>query len=215
MRVRGMGEKAQKGRIRAVKDFAAVLGRAPDRATREDLRAYQLHMAEENVGIPTFNHRIVALRFFFSITCGRDDMKRHMQFRRAPRKLPLVLSPEEVSEILDAAPGAGLKYKAALSIGYGAGLRANEVVNLKIGDIDSDRMLIRVEQGKGNKDRHVMLSPSLLDLLRAYYRNPIALECPGGNRDAPARTPLAAANRIARVNWIGPDGSGRRAADKS
>ncbi len=170
MRVRGMGEKAQKGRIRAVKDFAAFLGRAPDRATREDLRAYQLHMAEENVGIPTFNHRIVALRFFFSITCGRDDMKRHMQFRRVPRKLPLVLSPEEVSEILDAAPGPGLKYKAALSIGYGAGLRANEVVNLKIGDIDSNRMLIRVEQGKGNKDRHVMLSPSLLDLLRAYFR---------------------------------------------
>ena len=146
MRVRGMGEKAQKGCIRAVKDFAAFLGRAPDRATREDLRAYQLHMAEENVGIPTFNHRIVALRFFFSITCGRDDMKRHMQFRRTPRKLPLELSPEEVSEILDAAPGPGLKYKAALSIGYGAGLRANEVVNLKIGDIDSDRMLIRVEQ---------------------------------------------------------------------
>ncbi len=93
-----------------------------------------------------------------------------MQFRRAPRKLPVVLSPEEVSDILDAAPGPGLKYKAALSIGYGAGLRANEVVNLKIGDIDSDRMVIRVEQGKGSKDRHVMLSPALLALLRDYYR---------------------------------------------
>ena len=146
MRIRGMGEKAQKGQIRAIKDFAKFLGRSPDTATPEDLRAYQLHMTDAKIGIPTFNSRIVALRFFFSMTCGREEMKRHMQFRRAPRKLPVVLSPEEVSDILDAAPGPGLKYKAALSIGYGAGLRANEVVNLKIGDIDSDRMLIRVEQ---------------------------------------------------------------------
>ena len=170
MRIRGMGEKAQKGHIRAIKDFAAFLGRSPDAATPEDLRAYQLHMADTKVGIATFNHRIVALRFFFSMTCGREEMKWHMQFRRAPRKLPVVLSPEEVTDLLDAAPGPGLKYKAALSIGYGAGLRANEVVNLKIGDIDSDRMLIRVEQGKGSKDRHVMLSPALLKLLRDYYR---------------------------------------------
>ncbi len=170
MRIRGMGEKAQKGHIRTIKDFAKFLGRSPDTATPEDLRAYQLHMTDAKIGIPTFNSRIVALRFFFSMTCGREEMKRHMQFRRAPRKLPVVLSPEEVSDILDAAPGPGLKYKAALSIGYGAGLRANEVVNLKIGDIDSDRMLIRVEQGKGSKDRHVMLSPALLKLLRDYYR---------------------------------------------
>ena len=171
MLVRGMGEKAQKGHIRAIKDFAGFLGRSPDMATPEDLRAYQLHMVNENVGVPTFNQRIIALRFFFGMTCGREDMKRHMQFRRAPRRLPVILSSEEVADLLDAAPGPGLKYKAALSIAYGAGLRANEIVHLKIGDINSDRMLIRVEEGKGRKDRHVMLSPSLLEVLRDYYRD--------------------------------------------
>ena len=93
-------------------------------------------MTNAGVTPTTFNARIVALRFFFGITCGREDMKRHMQFRRQPRKLPVVLSVEEVSDLLMAAPGPGLKYRAALSISYGAGLRASEVCNLKIGDID-------------------------------------------------------------------------------
>jgi site-specific recombinase XerD len=97
-------------------------------------------------------------------------MKRYMQFRTKPWKLSVVLSVEEVCEVLKAAPGPGLKYRAALSISYGAGLRASEVCNLKIGDIDSDRMLIHVEQGKGRKDRKVMLSPGLLQLLRDYWR---------------------------------------------
>jgi site-specific recombinase XerD len=127
-------------------------------------------MTNAGVTPTTFNARIVALRFFFGITCGREDMKRHMQFRRQPRTLPVVLSVEEVSDLLIAAPGPGLKYRAALSISYGAGLRASEVCNLKISDIDSDRMLIHVEQGKGQKDRKVMLSPGLLDLLRDYWR---------------------------------------------
>jgi site-specific recombinase XerD len=161
MRIRGMGEKAQKAHIRAIKDFSAFLGRSPDTATPEDLRAYQLHMTDTGVTPSTFNVRIVALRFFFGMTCGREEMKRYMQFRTEPRKLPVVFSVEEVSDILMAAPGPGLKYRAALSISYGAGLRAAEVCNLKIGDIDSDRMLIHVEQGKGRKDRKVMLSPGL------------------------------------------------------
>ncbi|SDL63919.1 tyrosine-type recombinase/integrase, partial [Aliiruegeria lutimaris] len=169
MRIRGMGDKAQKAHIRAIKDFAAFLGHSPDTATPEELRAYQLHMADTGVSPTTFNARIVALRFFFGMTCGREDMKRYMQFRTEPRKLPVVLSVEEVSDILMAAPGPGLKYRAALSISYGAGLRAAEVCALKIGDIDSDRMLIHVEQGKGGKDRKVMLSPGLLDLLRDYW----------------------------------------------
>jgi integrase/recombinase XerD len=97
-------------------------------------------------------------------------MKRYMQFRTQPRKLPVVFSVEEVSDLLMATPGPGLKYRAALSISYGGGLRAAEVCNLKVGDIDSDRMLIHVEQGKGRKDRKVMLSPSLLALLRDYWR---------------------------------------------
>ncbi len=169
MRIRGLGAKSQQAHIRAVKDFAAFLGRSPDTAAPEELRAYQLHMTDAEVTPSVYNRRITALRFFFSMTGGREEMKRYMQFRTQPRKLPAVLSAEEVSDLLMAAPGPGLKYRAALSISYGAGLRASEVCNLTIGDIDSDRMLIHVVQGKGRKDRKVMLSAGLLDLLREYW----------------------------------------------
>jgi integrase/recombinase XerD len=146
-----------------------------------------LHMADTGVTPSTYNARIVALRFFFSMTCGREEMKQYMQFRQEPRKLPIVLSVEEVSDILASAPGPGLKYRAALSIGYGGGLRASEVTHLKVRDIDSDRMLIHVERGKGGKDRDVMLSPSLLDLLRDYWREarPQGWLFPGQNRVDP------------------------------
>ena len=147
MRIRGMGEKAQQAHIRAVKDFAAFLGRSPDTATPEDLRGYQLHLTNAGTTPSTFNARIIALRFFFGTTCGREEMKRYMQFRRKPRKLPVVFSVEEVGDLLAAVPGPGLKYRAALGISYGAGLRASEVCNLKVADIDSDRMLIHVDEG--------------------------------------------------------------------
>jgi len=170
MRIHGMGDKAQKAHIRAIKDFASFLKRSPDTATPDDLRAYQLHMTDTGVTPTTYNARIMALRFLFGKTCGREEMKKYMQFRTQPRKLPTVLSIEDVSELLAAAPGPGLKYRAALSISYGAGLRASEVCNLKVSDIDSDRMLIHVDEGKGQKDRKVMLSPDLRDLLREYWR---------------------------------------------
>jgi hypothetical protein len=109
MRIRGMGDKAQKAHIRAIKNFATFLGHSPDTATPEELRAYQLHMTDAGVTPSTFNARIVALRFFFGMTCGREEMKRYMQFRTEPRKLPVVFSVEEVSDILMAAPGPGLK----------------------------------------------------------------------------------------------------------
>ena len=157
MRIRGMGDKAQQAHIRAIKDFAGFWGRSPDTATPEDLRAYQLHMTDTEVTPSVYNTRITALRFFFGMTCGREEMKRYMQFRTEPRKLPAVLSAEEVSELLALAPGPGLKYRAALSISYGAGLRASDVCNLTVGDIDSDRMLIHAVQGKGRKDCKVML----------------------------------------------------------
>jgi integrase/recombinase XerD len=169
MRIHGMGDKAQKAHIRAIKHFAGFLKRSPDTATPDDLRAYQLQMTDSEVTPPTYNARIMALRFLFGKTCGREDMKRYMQFRTQPRKLPTVLSLEEVSALLAAAPGPGLKYRAALSISYGAGLRASEVCHLKVADIDSDRMLIHVDEGKGSKDRKVMLSPGLLELLRDYW----------------------------------------------
>jgi integrase/recombinase XerD len=170
MRIRGMGEKTQKAHIRGVRDFATFLGRAPDTATPEELRAYQLHMTDAGVSAETFNVRIVSLRFFFGVTCGREEMKRYMQFRHKPRKLPVVLSVEEVADLLAAVPGPGLTYRAALGISYGAGLRAAEVCNLKVADIDSDRMLIHVDNGKGGRDRKAMLSPGLLELLRDYWR---------------------------------------------
>jgi integrase/recombinase XerD len=182
MQIRSLGEKAQKAHIRNVKHFAAFLGRPPDTATPEDLRAYQLQMTNDGVSASTYNVRIISLRFFFGFTCGREEMKRFMQFHRKPRKLPIVLSVEEVADLMAAVPGPGLKYRAALGISYGAGLRAAEVRNLKVKDIDSapsracrhalpgSGMLIHVDDGKGGRDRKAMLSPSLLDLLREYWR---------------------------------------------
>ncbi|MFD3192019.1 tyrosine-type recombinase/integrase [Sedimentitalea sp. HM32M-2] len=170
MRLRGMAETSQKADIRGLKDFTGFPGRSPDTATLDALRAYQLHMTDSEVPPSVYNARIPALRFFFGMTCDRADMKTYMRFRPEPRKLPIVPRAEEVSAVLAAAPGPGMTYRAALSIGRGAGLRASEVTNLKVRDIDSNRMLIQVERGKGGKDRDVMLSPSLLALPRGYWR---------------------------------------------
>ncbi|SMP00048.1 Phage integrase, N-terminal SAM-like domain [Thalassovita litoralis] len=123
MNIRGLGEKTQKAHIRNVKHFATFLGRSPDTATPEELRSYQLKMTKDGVSASTFNVRIISLRFFFGVTCGREEMKRYMQFHRKPRKLPVVLSVEEVADLLAAVPGPGLKYRAALGISYGAGFR--------------------------------------------------------------------------------------------
>jgi integrase/recombinase XerD len=168
MTIRKFAPKTQHDYLQRVKNFAAYLGRSPDTASSEDVRHYQLHLTASGVGVPTVNQTVSTLRFFFKVTLGRPDLVERTAFVREPRKLPVVLSPEEVVRLLDAAPG--LKYKAALSVAYGAGLRVSEVVALKVGDIDSKRMIIRVEQGKGRKDRYVMLSPHLLELLRAWYK---------------------------------------------
>jgi len=170
MALRKFGEKTQTDYIRHVECFASFLGRSPDTATAEDLRRFQVHLSETGVPWPSFNSAAAALRFFFKVTLERDDLAAKLAYQREVRKLPRVLSPEEVARLIEAAPGPGLKYRAAFSVAYGAGLRAAEVVALKIDDIDSKRMMIRVEQGKGRKDRYVMLSPQLLDLLRAWWR---------------------------------------------
>ena len=169
MTIRKLAPKTQQGYIRTIKDFAVFLGRTPDTASLEDIRRFQLHLAQSGAQPPVLNHTVSALRFFFRVTLKRHDVIEYTTFIRAPRKLPVVLSPEEVARLLNAA--SGLKYKAALSVAYGAGLRAAEVVSLKVCDIDSKRMIIRVEQGKGRKDRNVMLSASLLELLRAWWRS--------------------------------------------
>ena len=168
MTIRKLAPKTQHDYLQRVKNFAAYLGRSPETASSEDVRRYQLHLTASGVGVPTINQTISTLRFFFKVTLARPDLVERATFVREPRRLPVVLSPEEVARLLDAAPG--LKHKAALSVAYGAGLRASEVVALKVSDIDSKRMIIRVEQGKGRKDRYVMLSPHLLELLRAWYR---------------------------------------------
>jgi len=168
MVMRGLREETQRDYIRFVRSFAAFLGRSPDTATAEDVRRFQVHQAETGVQPPTVNCSVSALRFLFTVTLDRPDLSRRLVLVRQPRKLPAVLSAEEVGRLLEAAPGP--KHKAALGTAYGAGLRVSEVVALKVGDIDSTRMLIRVEQGKGRKDRNAMLSPQLLALLRQWWR---------------------------------------------
>jgi site-specific recombinase XerD len=188
MTIRKLSPKTQQGYIRTIKNFAVFLGRSPDKASFEDVRRFQLHLATSGAGTPIRNQTVAALRFFFRVTLKRHAITEHTAFIHELRKLPVVLSPEEVARLLDAAPG--LKYKAALSVAYGAGLRAAEVIALKIGDIDSKRMVIRVEQGKGRKDRNVMLSPHLLELLRAWWKaaRPQGWLFPGRDRVQPMTT---------------------------
>ena len=168
MSVRGFSEKTRNDYIRNVRAFAAFVGRSPDTATAEDLRRFQHHQAQTGVRPPSINSAVAALRFFFTVTLDQPDLARRLTVVREPRRLPAVLSVEEVTLLLQAAPGP--KYKAAFATAYGAGLRVSEVVALKVGDVDSERMLLRVEQGKGRKDRQAMLSPQLLGLLRAWWR---------------------------------------------
>ncbi len=167
MTMRRLNPKTQGHYIRAVKNFTRFLGRSPDTATAEDLRLFQLHMASNNVSNASINATICGLRFFFKVTMEDPDRLRRTSTVHDVRKLPVILSTEEVKRLLNAM--ANLKYKAALSAAYGAGLRASEVTHLKVSDIDSQRMLIHVEQGKGSKDRNAMLSPALLKLLRQWW----------------------------------------------
>jgi integrase/recombinase XerD len=211
MTVRNFGAATQREYIRAVKKLAGFLGgRSPDTASAEELRAFQLHLSQTGTNPPTMNATVTALRFFFKTTLDHPETTRHLVFVHEPRKLPRVLNPEEVLQLLEAAPNA--KYKAALAVAYGAGLRAMEVVSLKVSDIDSQRMVIRVEQGKGRKDRFAMLSPQLLDLLRDWYRiaRPRIYLFPGRDKIGPMTTRQL--NRICHMaaelaglpRWISP-----------
>jgi site-specific recombinase XerD len=194
MTARRFTEKVQKDYLRNVRNFAVFLGRSPDAATAEDVRLYQLHMAKQLIGAPTINAAVAALRFFFNVTIERPDLARPLTALHKPRRAPVVLSEEEVVRLLEAAPG--LKYKAAFGVAYGAGLRVSEVVALKVSDIDSQRMTLRVEQGKGQRDRYVMLSPQLLEWLRDWWRaaRPQAWLFPGMNPVNPM-----SARQLARV----------------
>jgi site-specific recombinase XerD len=168
MTLRKLSPKTQSGYLRWVKRLNGFLKRSPATATAEDLRRFQLDLVERGVRRGSVNAAVTALKFFFEVTLGRGELLAKMSHVHQPRKLPTVLGHEEVERFLDAAPG--LKYRAAFSVAYGAGLRAAEVVALKVDDIDSKRMVIRVEQGKGRKDRYALLSPTLLQILRAWWR---------------------------------------------
>jgi len=167
MTLRKLAPHTQEGYVRAVKKLTRYLGHSPDTATAEELRGFQLHMVSTGVSRVTLNATVTGLKFFFQTTLGRADAISKMSTVPVPRKLPVVLSREEAAHLLAAAGNP--KYRAALSLAYGAGLRVSEVVSLKIGDIDSTRMTLRVEQGKGRKDRYAMLSPVLLEQLRDWW----------------------------------------------
>jgi site-specific recombinase XerD len=188
MNARHFGEKAQKDYIRCVKTFTTFLGRSPETADIEDLRRFRLHLIDSSLSVSSLNTAMQALRFFFSVTLDKPGLLKALFRVQGPQKLPTVLTQEEVARLLDCAASA--KHKAALSIAYGAGLRASEVVSLKVSDIDSARMVLRVEQGKGRKDRHAMLSPMLLDILREWWRigRPKAWLFPGQNPVNPMTT---------------------------
>ena len=168
MSLRNLAPRTQEAYIRGCKKLAAFLRRSPDTATAEDIRLFQLHLAEQGVSICTRNRTMTGVAFLFRVTLRRPEIADQIEYIAEPQKIPLVLSPEEVRRLLDAAPG--FKCRLLLSLAYGCGLRASEVVSLKVCDIDSAQMVIRIEQGKGRKDRYVMLSPDLLAMLRQWWK---------------------------------------------
>jgi len=168
MTMRKLAPKTQASYICTVKKLADYLGHSPHSATAADLRQFQLHLTDTGTSRITINTTITALRFFFEVTVGDKDIVGKLKTVAVPRKLPVVLSREEVSRLLEAT--SSLKYKAAFSVAYGAGLRMSEVTSLKISDIDGERKTLHVEQGKGRKDRYAMLSPVLLDVLHHWWK---------------------------------------------
>ncbi|MGA7150333.1 MAG: tyrosine-type recombinase/integrase [Pseudolabrys sp.] len=167
MNSRKLGAHTQKGHIYSCKRFAAFLQRSPDTATAEDIRLFQLHLAETAVSIGNRNRIMTGVRFLFRVTLRRLDLAAEIYHIREPQKIPLVMSADETRRLL--AVASSLKARVLLSLGYGCGLRAGEVVRLKVKHIDSAQRIIRVEQAKGRKDRNVMLSPETLDLLREWW----------------------------------------------
>jgi integrase/recombinase XerD len=168
MTVRNLSPATQRSYVHAVAKFSRFFSRSPDRLGLEDVRAFQVHLVSTGISWPALNQTVCALRFFYGVTLGHGEIPERIPYAREPRKLPVVLSADEVVRFLEAVPS--VKTRTALTTAYAAGLRASEAVGLKLGDIDSGRMVIRVEHGKGGKDRYVMLSAQLLRILRTYWR---------------------------------------------
>ena len=170
MQVRNLAPHTQRAYLRQVSQFARHFGKSPDLLGPDDIRAYQLHLARDRrLSASSILVAVAAIRFLYKVTLRRDwDLDEVIPSCRKPQKLPVVMSPEEVSRFFDAIDS--LKHRTILTVCYAAGLRVSEAVRLTPDAIDSQRMVIRVEAGKGRKDRYVMLSPRLLDILRAYWR---------------------------------------------
>ena len=168
MTIRNFDQRTQQTYIRSVRACCRYCDRQPAELTFEDVRQYQLHLTQSGLAPASVNGAMVALRFFFRVTLKRPEAVDYIPIVREPQRLPVVLSHAEIASLLEAAPG--LKWRTALSVAYGAGLRASEVVGLKVSDIDSERMRIRVEQGKGRRDRDALLSPRLLAILRNWWK---------------------------------------------
>ncbi|HEY0419353.1 MAG TPA: tyrosine-type recombinase/integrase [Acetobacteraceae bacterium] len=190
MTVRNLSPATQRSYVHAVTKFSRFFGRSPDRLDLEDVRTFQVHLVAGGMSWPALNQTVCALRFFYGVTLGQANLPERIPHAREPRRLPVVLGADEVVRFLEAV--AGLKHRAALTTAYAAGLRVSEVVSLKVANIDSSRMVIRIEQGKGAKDRYVMLSPQLLGILRSYWQltRPVHWLFPGRDADHP-RHPTA------------------------
>lgn len=209
MTVRNLSPATQRSCVHAVSKFSRFFGRSPETLTLEDVRTYQVHLASKGVAWASLNQTVAALRFFCGVTLGMAEIPERIAYAREPRRLPVVLSADEVVRLLEAVPS--LKARAALTTAYAAGLRVSEVTGLKVADIvpearlrhdDSDRMMIRIEHGKGGKERYVMLSAQLLAILRTYWRlaRPGPWLFPGRDATRPIEpTTLHAACRSARA----------------
>jgi integrase/recombinase XerD len=168
MNARKLGAHSQRSHIHSCRRFAAFVKRSPDTAAPDDVRRFQLHLAETGMSICNRNRIMTGVKFLFRVTLRRPDLAAEIYHLREPQKIPLVLSQDETRRLL--AVASSLKVRVLLSLGYGCGLRAGEVVRLKVKHIDSAQKIIRVEQSKGRKDRNVMLSPEVLDLLREWWK---------------------------------------------
>ena len=168
MTIRNLSPATQRSYLHAVTKFSRYFGRSPEQLDLEDVRAFQVHLVATGISWPALNQTVCAPRFFYGVTLGHAEIPERIPYAREPRKLPVVLSADEVVRFLEAV--SSLKTRAALTTAYAAGLRASEAVGIRLADIDAGRMVIRVEHGKGGKDRYVMLSVQLLGILRTYWR---------------------------------------------
>jgi integrase/recombinase XerD len=187
LRVRNYAERTLGIYVEQVARFAKHFGKSPEQVGGEEIRGYLLHLIDRGISWCQYKQAISALRFLYRVTLRREDLLVYVPYPRHEKRLPVVLSPEEVAAVLRAATNR--KHRTVLMTIYAAGLRVSEVVALKVTDIDSARMLIQVRQGKGKKDRQVMLSPVLLQALRAYARwyRPAVWLFPGANPERPLR----------------------------